>query len=155
MTRSKWGMTGHVTKIDTTRPDPGMTETPRKNILLVSFDDCIAYHRYRDVFGQVLQTPNLDKFTARSAHFQSAYCQAPLCGPSRASFMSARTPHQLGIFNNDINVFDRVGPEDIWSYKLKKDGYFCSSGGKIHHGYGPLRVPLHDVIYSDERKRFS
>lgn len=128
--------------------------TPRKNILLISFDDCVAYHRYRKAFGEVLQTPNLDRITAQSTQFTSAYCQAPICGPSRASFMSARTPHQLGIFNNDINVFERVQPTDIWSYRLKESGYFCSSGGKVHHGYKPLKRPIHRVLYSDGQKRF-
>lgn len=125
-----------------------------KNILLVSFDDCVAYHHYRNVFGQTLLTPNLDRITSQAAHFQSAYCQSPICGPSRASFMSARTPHQLGIQNLSVDIFDRVAPTDIWSCKLKENGYFCSSGGKVHHGYGPLKKKYHDVIYSDEQKRF-
>ncbi|WP_299778696.1 sulfatase-like hydrolase/transferase [uncultured Roseobacter sp.] len=131
-----------------------MTQTTRKNILLISFDDCFAYHHYRSVFGEPLQVPNLDRIAGAATQFKSAYCQAPICGPSRASLMSARTPHQLGLFNNDIDVFQKVGPKDIWSYKLKENGYFCSSGGKVHHGYGPLPKPIHDVLYSDERKRF-
>ena len=131
-----------------------MSNLDRKNILLVSFDDCFAYHHYRTAFGEALQVPNLDRITAEATHFQSAYCQAPVCGPSRASLMSAQTPHQLGIFNNKINVFDKIDPTDIWSHKLKESGYFCSSGGKIHHGYKPLRRRHHKVIYSDEQKRF-
>lgn len=126
----------------------------RKNILVVSFDDLVAYHHYRSIFGQTILTPNLDRITGMSTHFQSAYCQAPVCGPSRASMMSARTPHELGIFNNDINLFERIEPQEVWSHNLKEAGYFCSSGGKMHHGYGALRPDLHNVIYSDGRKRF-
>lgn len=131
-----------------------MTDKNRKNILLISFDDLFAFHRYRYSYGEPLQTPNLDRICSQSMQFHSAYCQAPLCGPSRASFMSARTPHQLGIFNNSINVFERVGPQDIWSYRLKEAGYYCSSGGKMHHGYGALAPELHSVLYSDGPKRF-
>lgn len=131
-----------------------MTQTARRNILLISFDDCFAYHHCRSAFGEPLRVPNLDRIAGAATQFQSAYCQAPICGPSRASLMSARTPHQLGLFNNDVDVFRKVGPQDIWSYKLKESGYFCSSGGKVHHGYGPLPKPIHDVLYSDGRKRF-
>jgi len=127
----------------------------RKNFLLVSFDDCFAFQNYRTVFGAELQIPNLDRIMARSAVFASAYCQVPLCGPSRASFMSAKTPHQLGILSNDTEVFDRIAPDEIWSVRLKEAGYFCSSGGKVHHGYKPLQRRHHRVIYSDEQKRFS
>jgi arylsulfatase A-like enzyme len=131
-----------------------MTQKTRKNIVLISFDDCSAYHHIRSIFGQYLQIPNLDLIAGVSTHFQSAYCQATVCGSSRASFMTGRTPHELGIFDNQVNFFDRAEAPDVWSYKLKQAGYFCSSGGKVHHGYGPLPKVHHDILYSDEQKRF-
>lgn len=131
----------------------GLSDT-RKNVLLISFDDCISYWRYKDVFGEVLQTPNLDRICATSTAFRSAYCQAPICGPSRASLMSGKMPHESGVFDNSVDVFDRVAPEQMWPFRLKESGCFCSSGGKVHHRYKPLRRPYHRVLYSDERKAF-
>jgi arylsulfatase A-like enzyme len=127
----------------------------RKNFLLVSFDDATAYWPYKHVFGEPLRTPNLDRICAESAAFHAAYCQAPVCGPSRASFMTGRTPHQLGIFDNETYIFDRFHPSAIWSWRLRQAGYFCSSGGKVHHRYEPVPKPVHDVLYSDEPKAFS
>ncbi|MEI6099794.1 MAG: sulfatase-like hydrolase/transferase, partial [Alphaproteobacteria bacterium] len=132
-----------------------MTPSKGTNILLVSFDDCGAYHRYAEAFGVRLQTPNLDRIVAQSAQFQSAYCQVPICGASRASFMSAQTPQRLNIFDNSVDLFDRISPQEVWSCRLKDAGFFCSSGGKIHHGYKPLRRNLHKVIYSDGQKHFT
>lgn len=129
--------------------------TTGKNVLLVSFDDCIAFANYRTAFGAVLQTPNLDRIMACSTVFRSAYCQVPLCGPSRASFMSGRMPHDLGVLSNAEDVFDHIDPREIWSYRLRHAGYFCSSGGKVHHGYKPLKRRYHTVLYSDEQKRFT
>jgi choline-sulfatase len=126
----------------------------KKNVVIVSFDDAIAYWRYKTVFGAELQTPNLDKVCATSTAFHAAYCQSPLCGPSRASFMSASSPHKTKLFNNDIKTFEVLKPADMWSYQLKQNGYFCSSGGKVHHGYKPLPQKIHDALYSDERKFF-
>lgn len=129
--------------------------TTGKNILLVSFDDCIAFQNYRDAFGVRLQTPNLDRIMARAAVFNAAYCQVPLCGPSRASFMTGRMPHEIGLLSNEGDVFDLIDAQDIWTCRLKEAGYFCSSGGKVHHGYKPLKRRHHNVIYSDAQKRFT
>lgn len=126
----------------------------RKNILLVSFDDCSAYWKYKSAFGEPLHTPNLDKFCATSTAFHSAYCQAPVCGPSRASFMSGKLPPETGIFDNSTDVFEHVPAETFWTYTLKQSGYFCSSGGKVHHKYKPVNRRVQAILYSDERKHF-
>jgi len=126
----------------------------KKNILFISLDDAVSFWHYRHVFGQALQVPNLDRICAEATAFQNAYAQAPVCGPSRASFMSGMTPHQLGIFDNSVEFFDLYPPTDVWSVRLKEAGYFCSSGGKVHHNYKPLQRPLQRVIYSDDRKKF-
>ncbi len=130
------------------------TEGLKPNILLVSFDDAVAFWRYKSAFGQALLTPNLDRVCRQSTAFHSGYCQSPVCGPSRASFMSGLAPHQTGVFQNEVSIFDKVPIERMWPHMLKTAGYFCSSGGKVHHGYKPLPKPVHEALYSDERKGF-
>jgi len=127
----------------------------RKNILLVSFDDAVAPWPYKTAFHEPLQTPNLDRLCETSTAFHAAYAQAPICGPSRASMMTTMMPHELGILDNSIFVFDKVGPEAVFTHALKAAGYFCSSGGKVHHRYKPLPRRPHAALYSDERKHFS
>jgi len=126
----------------------------RKNILLICLDDATAYWKYKTAFNEPLRTPNMDRICQQATAFHSTYCQAPVCGPSRASFMSAKTPHQLGIFDNSTDIFDRIEAREMWSCRLKDSGYFCSSGGKVHHFYKPVRRRFHNVIYSDRQKRF-
>ena len=41
-----------------------------------------------------VKTPHLDKLSRRGVRFSSAFCQYPLCGPSRASFMTGLYPDQ-------------------------------------------------------------
>ena len=121
----------------------------RRNIVLISMDDAMAFWRFRKVFGVELQTPNLDRICAQSTAFHNAYCQVPICGPSRASFMSGLAPHQLGIFDNYSNLFeDCLRPEQIWSWRLKQAGYYCATAGKLHHGYQPRPPEIHDALYS-------
>ena len=70
--------------------------------------------------------------------------------------MSGKTPHQTGIYNNHTFLFDRLEPHEIWPSAFKKNGYFCSSGGKLYHSNnGMLPGAIHRALYSDRRKRFN
>ncbi|MBJ3763748.1 sulfatase-like hydrolase/transferase [Maribius pontilimi] len=129
--------------------------TQKKNVLLVSLDDAVSWRHYRTMFGAELQVPNLDRICAEATVFDAAYCQAPICGPSRASFMSAKAPPQLGIYDNTADVFDVLPATEMWSVRLRDAGYYCSSGGKLHHRYKPLRRRFHKDIYDDNQKRFT
>ncbi|MDN5785619.1 sulfatase-like hydrolase/transferase [Pseudorhodobacter sp.] len=124
-----------------------MTE-PRPNIVLVVMDDCNSYWHYKAAFGEQLQTPNLDRICAVSTAFHTAYCQVAACGPSRASMMSGLAPHQTGVFDTHRDIFGTIRPDQMWSYRLKQSGYYCSSVGKVHHGYRPLLPQNHDPLYS-------
>ena len=124
----------------------------RKNILLISIDDGGAYWRFRDAFRERLQTPNLDRICDVSAAFTSAYCQAPICGPSRNSMLTGLAPHQIGILDNYTNLFSVMRAEQLWQFRLKRAGYYCSTAGKVHHGFAPLPSDIHNTLYSHPPK---
>ncbi|MCD9147436.1 sulfatase-like hydrolase/transferase [Pseudophaeobacter flagellatus] len=125
-----------------------MANGPKKNILLISMDDAVAFWRYKSIFGGALQTPNLDRICAQSTSFHSAYCQAPVCSPSRASFMSGLSPHHTGVTKADAQYFDKVAPQKMWPTRLREQGYYCVPGGKVMRGYGVLPKEVHDAVYS-------
>src|SRR5690242_7083068 len=58
----------------------------RTNVLFIAIDDLTtaAVHCYGN---SQIQTPNLDHFATTAVRFDRAYCQFPLCGPSRCSVM--------------------------------------------------------------------
>ncbi len=130
------------------------TQDARKNVILITFDDAVAFWKYKTAFGEALQTPNLDRICAESTAFQAAYCQAPVCSPSRASFMSGQSPHQSGVTGPYKNYFEKIPAEAMWPYKLKQAGYFCSSGGKVMQGYDALPDEIHQTLFSDNPKKF-
>ena len=68
--------------------------------------------------------------------------------------MSGLAPHQSGVVSNGDYVFDHLSPKQMWSFDLKKHGYFCSSGGKVHHYFGAMDEKYHKVLYDDEPKSF-
>lgn len=138
------------------RPSQPATISPRrrKNILFVSFDDAVSPWAYKTAFGEPLQTPNLDRLCQNATAFHAAYAQAPICAPSRASMMMGQMPPRTGILDNSSHSPALIDPDRIWSNRLRENGYYCSSGGKVHHGFKPLRPAVHRALYDDRRKRF-
>ncbi|MCZ0940552.1 MAG: sulfatase-like hydrolase/transferase, partial [Caldilineaceae bacterium] len=70
----------------------------RPNILLIMSDEhdpAVA-----GCYGHPLvQTPHLDRLAAGGVLFENAYCNNPICVPSRMSFLT-------GKYASDVNVFD-------------------------------------------------
>ena len=50
----------------------------------------------------MIRTPNLDALAARGVRFTDAYCNSPICVPSRASFATGRYVHQIRFWDNGI-----------------------------------------------------
>jgi arylsulfatase A-like enzyme len=72
-----------------------------KNILFVMYDQLRA--DYLGCTGHpTLKTPHIDAFAGRSVLFSRAYCQAPVCGPSRVSFYTGRYMSSHGAGYNNV-----------------------------------------------------
>lgn len=111
-------------------------QTP--NVLFIAIDDlndwvgCLGGHPQA-------KTPNIDALAERGTLFTNAHCQAPICGPSRASLLSGRYPHSTGVYQQpdkkglaaDTDVFrGHLLPE-----YFAQHGYQTLAVGKIAHGY--------------------
>ena len=111
---------------------PKKTPTQKKlNVLMIIVDDL---NDYIGAFGdpQAL-TPNIDKFVTQGVRFTRAYCQYPVCGPSRASFLSGLYPESSGVIDNTAYLRDE-NPAAINMFEhFKKNGYWTAGAGKIFH----------------------
>jgi len=83
-------------------------------------------------------TPNLDRFEKQGLTFTHAFCPAPHCCPSRASFMTGLYPSEHGVFNNvatDTAIHTDPYPGlPYFSQALRDAGYALGYSGKWHVG---------------------
>ncbi len=77
-----------------------------------------------------IHTPNLDRFTKRGVGFTRAYCQAPICTPSRASMLTGRYPATTQVHRNGNAHFRES--EVLVTRILADAGYDCGLIGKLH-----------------------
>ncbi len=76
-----------------------------------------------------VDTPNLDRLAGQGALFGSAYCQSPVCTPSRASFLTGRYPRTTRCRQNGQDI---PGDEVLVTKILADQGYTCGLSGKLH-----------------------
>jgi choline-sulfatase len=98
------------------------------NILIIMSDEHGA--QFSDVYGhRLIDTPAMGRLAAEGVTFDSAYCNVPLCAPSRVCFMTGQDNH-----NN--KGWDNASPmrEDAvtWPYLLRSRGYDTALCGKMH-----------------------
>ncbi len=111
----------------------------RPNILLVVADDLnTRIGPYADVALE-LHTPNLDRLAGEGITFTRAYSQYPVCGPSRASFMSGLYPEANGVMGNGFATSNhRTATPSLTGHPtlagfLRENGYYTARVSKIFH----------------------
>jgi choline-sulfatase len=101
----------------------------RPNVLLI-----ISDQHQRDVTGcyghRVVKTPNIDRLASRGVTFTAAYCQSPLCAPSRASLLTGTHIHTCEAWSGRTEKPIRELP--TLSGVLREAGYATGSIGKLH-----------------------
>ena len=77
----------------------------------------------------LIRTPNLDRLVENGVSFTQAYCQSPVCTPSRASFLTGRYPRTTRCRQNGQTI---PADERLLPRILKDHGYRCGLAGKLH-----------------------
>lgn len=100
----------------------------RPNLLIVMADQMAA--PALPFYGHPLvQAPNLRALAQNGILFENAYCNSPLCAPSRASMVTGQLPSRIGTYDNAAEL-----PASIptFGHYLREMGYYTCLCGKMH-----------------------
>jgi arylsulfatase A-like enzyme len=142
-------------------PPVAATAAPagKPNIVFIIADQFVV-RGYGAAGNPHVRTPAIDSLAASGRRFEKSYCTYPVCTPARASWITSRMPHELGILSNQINpgipgdiptlgdVFRQAGYRTAWAGKwhipAPYPGFLAGDRAKIP-GFDvlPLEGPGH------------
>jgi arylsulfatase A-like enzyme len=113
----------------------------KPNVLFIAIDDLNNWLGCLDGHPNA-KTPHMDALAAKGVLFSSAHCQAPLCGPSRASLMTGLRPSTTGIYgmisDNRIRQDNPVTTDILYIPEyFQNEGYYTLGIGKLFHSHAP------------------
>lgn len=117
----------------------------KPNILFIMFDQMAA--PALPCYGHpIVKAPNISKLAGEGVIFENAYCNSPLCSPSRFSLLSGQLCSRIGAYDN-ASPF----PEDIptIAHYLRDNGYYTCLSGKMHFVGADQKHGFEDRITTD------
>ncbi len=131
---------------------PGDDVGKSPNILILMADQLTA--GALPAYGNaVVRTPNIDQLARHGVVFERAYCNSPLCAPSRGVLMSGRLPSATGIYDNAAEFPSQL---PTFAHYLRRAGIRTILSGKMHfcgpdqlHGFEErLTTDIYPADYS-------
>jgi len=118
-----------VSKSSTIKSTVADKRKRRPNILWI----CTDQQRWDTISGlgnEHIRTPNIDRLANEGVAFLNAFCQSPICTPSRSSFLTGMYPSSVHGCGNGNDRWAEVAP--LVTKTLADSGYRCGLVGKLH-----------------------
>ena len=99
----------------------------KPNIVVIQADQLSALAL--NLYGGFCHTPTLDALASSGVTFKNAYCNNPLCAPSRLSMMTGRLSSDIGVYDNAAEL---PSSTPTFAHYLRQAGYHTCLSGKMH-----------------------
>ena len=100
----------------------------RNNVLFIMADQMAA--PMLPIHGpSPIKMPHLSRLAEQAVVFDAAYCNSPLCAPSRFTLVSGQLPSRIGAYDN---AADFPGDVPTYAHYLRRLGYRTALSGKMH-----------------------
>ena len=100
----------------------------KPNILIIQADQIAA--QWLSVYGNhVVKMPHLQSLANEGVVFENAYCNSPLCAPSRFSMLSGKLPSKIAAYDNAAEFLSSI---PCFTHYLRILGYRTLLSGKMH-----------------------
>jgi hypothetical protein len=124
--------------------------TPKPNVLYIMADQMAAPLLKIHDPNSPIRTPNIDSLAKTGVVFANAYCNSPLCAPSRFSMCTGQLPSKIKGYDNASILASDV---PTYAHYLRHEGYETALAGKMHfigpdqlHGFEHRQdtLPIYD-----------
>ncbi len=110
----------------------------RPNILCIMADQLTA--PAMPFYGHpIVKAPHLSALAEEGVVFENAYCNSPLCAPSRFSMLTGKLPSRIGAYDNAAHF---AADLPTFAHYLRDLGYHTCLAGKMHFAALPARCIL-------------
>lgn len=111
---------------------PAIAKKTDKNVLFIIVDDL---NTTLGCYGHpIVKTPNIDRLAAMGVQFNNGYCNFPVSGPSRSSFLTGLYPETINILDNRKTLASVLGDRTTLPALFRQNGFHTMGIGKVFHG---------------------